>query len=81
MQITILGAGCYNCQALEAAVFNALAELDVVAEVERVNEVNKIDEYGVLGLPALLINGTVKGYGRVPRREEIKAWVLEHVDK
>lgn len=81
MQIKILGAGCYNCQALEAAVFNALAELDVAADVEKVNEVNKIAEYGVLGMPALLINGTVTVYGRVPRKEEIKTWILEHADK
>lgn len=81
MKIKILGAGCYNCQALEAAVFNVLAELDIAADVEKVNEASKISEHGVLGMPALLINDCVKVYGRVPRIEEIKTWIQEHADK
>lgn len=71
MEIIILGAGCYNCQTLEANIFNALAELDIAADVTKVTEPEKIAEYGI-GVPALLINGVVKVYGRVPQKEEIK---------
>ena len=77
MEILILGAGCYNCQTLEKNVFNALAELDIAADVTKVTEPSKIAEYDVLGVPALIINGSVKVYGRVPRHEEIKKWLVE----
>jgi small redox-active disulfide protein 2 len=77
MEIKILGAGCYNCQALESTVINALAELDVAAEVEKIQQAEKIAAFGVPGVPALIINGSVKVYGRVPRKEEIKSWIAE----
>ncbi|MDW7649821.1 MAG: thioredoxin family protein [Bacillota bacterium] len=77
MKIKILGAGCLNCQALESAVINALAELDIAAEVERISNRERIAQSGVPGVPALIVNDSVKVYGRVPRKEEIKNWIAE----
>jgi small redox-active disulfide protein 2 len=77
MDIVILGPGCYNCEALERTVFDALAELDVAASVVVVRDATKIAEYKVSGVPALLVNGNVKVYGRVPRKEEIKKIIAD----
>lgn len=79
MEIKVLGAGCYNCLALERTVFDVLGELDIVADVEVVRDVKKIGEYGIPGMPALLVNGKTKVYGRVPRKEELKAWIREEM--
>lgn len=77
MEIKVLGPGCRNCKALEQETLNALAELDMVANVEKVTDLNQIVEYGVFTTPGLVINGHVKVSGRVPRRDEIKAWLKE----
>ncbi|EEG76642.1 thioredoxin family protein [Dethiobacter alkaliphilus] len=77
MEVKILGAGCYNCQALESNVINALAELDLAAEVVRITEAGEIAACSVDGVPALIVNGSVKVCGRVPQKEEIKEWLRQ----
>lgn len=80
MKVVILGQGCYNCQTLEKDVFNALAELDITAELDRVSDPAQIAKFNVPGVPALIINGKTKVYGRVPRKEDIKKWLIEETD-
>ncbi len=77
MKVVVLGPGCPSCQNLEIEVINALAELNVAADVEKVEQMEKIKEYDLEAPPALVINGKVKVYGRVPRREEMKQWIRE----
>jgi len=77
MEIKILGPGCPRCHEVERRTINALAELNVAADVEKVTDIKKIMAYGILSTPGLVINGKVKSSGRIPRPEEIKAWVQE----
>ncbi len=77
LQVRVLGMGCMNCQKLEQETIAALAELNLAADFDHVQEIRKIAEYGVLGTPALVINGEVKSVGRIPAREKIKNWLLE----
>ena len=79
MKIKVLGSGCRNCKVLEQEVINALAELDIAAEVEKVTDMNNIMEHDIMMTPGLVVNGRVKVYGRVPKREEIKAWIKEEL--
>jgi small redox-active disulfide protein 2 len=77
MEIKVLGMGCPKCLEVEKRVINVLAELNVAADVEKVTDIKKIMAYGILSTPGLVINGKVKSSGRIPRPEEIKAWILE----
>jgi small redox-active disulfide protein 2 len=77
MEIKILGPGCPRCHEVEKRTINALAELNVVADVEKITDIKKIVAYGILSTPGLVINGKVKSSGRIPRVEEIKAWIQE----
>ncbi len=77
MEIKILGPGCKNCEKLEQAVKNALAELDIPADVEKVEDTNKIMEYDVFMTPGLVINDKVKVSGKVPKQDQIKKWIQE----
>ena len=72
MEIKVLGTGCPRCKALEQAVMNALAEMDISADVSKEEDIMKIIEYGVMHTPALVINGKVVFSGRVPASSEIK---------
>jgi len=79
VNIKILGPGCVNCEKLEQQTVNALAELGVAADVVKVTDLNKIMEYDVMTTPGLVINDTVKVFGRVPRPQEIKKWIQEEL--
>jgi len=58
-------------------VINALAELKVAAAVEKITDIKVMMSYGILATPGLVINGKVKCAGRIPRPEEIIAWIQE----
>ena len=77
MEIKILGPGCPRCGEVEKLVKNALAELKVAADVEKIADIKKMMSFGILSTPGLVINGKVKSTGRIPRLEEIKAWIQE----
>ncbi len=65
LSIKILGQGCHRCEALTSNVRSALAELGLAADVEHVRDVARIGEYGVLGTPALVVNGELRSVGKI----------------
>ena len=77
LEIKILGPGCANCDRLEREVLEAVSELDLPASIDHVRDIKEIGKYGVMGTPALIINGQVKAVGRVPPRSKIIEWLKE----
>ena len=75
MEIKILGVGCAKCEATEKIVKETLAENGVQANVEKVTDLLKIAGYGVFGTPAVVVDGQVKSVGKIPKKEEIRAWI------
>jgi len=75
LQIKVLGPGCPRCEKLENEVMAVLSEAGIMADLEHVKDVAEIGTYGVMGMPALLINGDVKATGSVPSRSKLKAWI------
>ena len=68
--IRVLGSGCAKCNALEAAVKEAMAELEIAEEVEHVTDFSQIAAYGVMSTPALVVDGKVVSYGKVLKKDE-----------
>ena len=77
MKIEVLGTGCAKCKKLERLVQTVVAELGVDAEITKVERVEQIITYGVAFTPALVVDGTVKCSGGIPRGEQIAAWLRE----
>ncbi len=75
MKIEILGPGCPRCQALEANVREAVTDLGIDAEIEKVSDMARITGYGVMSTPGVVIDGQVKGFGRLFSKEEIKEMI------
>lgn len=75
MEIKVLGPGCPRCKTTEQNVKEALAESGVTANVEKVTDMMKIASYGVFGTPAVVVDGEVKSVGKIPNKDEIKAWI------
>jgi small redox-active disulfide protein 2 len=75
--IKILGPGCPNCHRLEQLVLELLSEMHLAVDVEHVKDVGQIASFGVISMPALIINNQVKVMGQVPTREALKQWLSE----
>ena len=75
MEIKVLGPGCPKCQKTEKIVKEAVDETGVDAVIGHVTDVMEIAGYGVFGTPAVVVDGEVKSVGKIPRKEEVKAWI------
>jgi len=75
LEIKILGAGCPNCKRLEKLAREVVAELNIEATVTKVQEIDQIMAYDILSTPALVVDEQVVVSGRVPRKDEVVAWI------
>jgi small redox-active disulfide protein 2 len=83
LTVKILGSGCPNCRYLEAETRLALDMMDppIAYELVKVTDFLDIASYGVLSVPALLMDERVLCAGRIPKREQIAQWARERQDK
>ena len=75
LQIKVFGPGCPNCDLLTQRVYEVLSEIGKEADVEHVTDIKAIAAAGILGTPALMINGKIKAGGVVPTKGQIKKWI------
>lgn len=71
MQIKVLGSGCANCHRLEERANEALDRLDRAERAELVTDFMEIGRYGVMSVPALVVDEQVVVSGRVPDVAEL----------
>ncbi len=81
IEIKVLGPGCPPCDRLEREVMTVMDETGIIADLDHVRDAKDIGRYGVMGTPALVINGEVKAVGVVPPRAKLKAWILRAANK
>ena len=72
----ILGTGCVNCNALTKNVTEVLEELKIEDGVEKISQLSEIASYGVMSVPAFVIDGKVVSVGKVLSHAEIKKLIL-----
>ena len=77
MKVEVLGPGCVKCKKLHRLVEKVVADTGVDAEVIKVDKMDEIMKYGVAFTPALVIDGTVKAAGGIPKAAQIEAWLEE----
>jgi small redox-active disulfide protein 2 len=77
IEIKVLGPGCAQCDRLEQELIKVMGETGILAGVEHVRDIKEIGKYGVMGTPALIINGNVKSVGNVPPKNKLKEWLKE----
>lgn len=70
--IKVLGSGCKNCHALYENVLEAVKAAGLHVDVEYITDLQKVMEYGVMSMPALVINEQVVAMGKVLKTSELK---------
>lgn len=71
--VKVLGTGCPSCHALLKNTEQAMEDMGLSVKVEYITDMPKIVEYGVMSLPALVVNDKVVSVGKVLKADDIKA--------
>ena len=70
--IKVLGSGCKNCHTLYENAQEAVKVAGLNVAVEYITDLQKVMEYGVMSMPALVINEQVVSMGKVLKAGDIK---------
>lgn len=70
--IKILGAGCKSCHNQFQNVINAVAEMGLITDVQYITDMEQIMTYGVMSMPAIVVNEQVVSMGKVLNAAEVK---------
>jgi hypothetical protein len=81
LSVIVLGPGCAQCDRMEMEIREVLSEMGLAAALDHVTDPREIGRYGVLGLPALIVNGRVVCVGPPPNRGKIRQWLEEASDR
>ena len=63
--IKVLGAGCKSCHKQYENVKEAVQKMGLSVEVEYITDMEKVMEYGVMSMPALVVNEKVVSMNKV----------------
>ncbi len=77
MIIKVLGTGCKNCLLLEKNVREAVEKMKSSAEVIKISSIDEIVDFGVMMVPALVINEDVVSVGKLLTIEKITELIKE----
>ena len=77
VEVVLLGLGCFSCHQLEKDIMAILSETGIRASFNFITDPSLMSQYGILPMPALIINGRVKSKGNIPLKSQIKKWLEE----
>ena len=77
LEVILLGLGCFSCHQLEKDIMAVLSETGIRASFNFVTDPSLMSQYGILPMPALIINGKVRSKGNIPLKAQIKKWLEE----
>ena len=70
--VKVLGAGCRSCHEQYENEKEAVRALGLSAEVEYVTDLEKVMGYGVMSMPAIVVNEKVVSMGKVLKAADVE---------
>ena len=70
--VKVLGAGCKSCHEQYENAKAAVQSLGLKVEVEYITDMEKVMEYGVMSMPAIVVNDKVISAGKVLKAAEVE---------
>lgn len=76
--IKVLGAGCASCRQQYEYAKEAVKNMGLSIEVEYITDLAKVMEYGVMSMPALVVNEKVVAMGKVLKADDVEKILHKH---
>ena len=70
--VKVLGAGCKSCHEQYENAKAAVKALGLSVEVEYITDMEKVMEYGVMSMPAIVVNEKVVSMGKVLKAADVE---------
>ena len=70
--IKVLGAGCKSCHEQYENATAAVKALGLPVEVEYITDMEKVMAYGVMSMPAIVVNDKVVSMGKVLKAADVE---------
>ena len=70
--VKVLGAGCKSCHEQHENVKKAVENMKLDAEVEYITDMEKVMSYGVMSMPAIVVNEQVVSMGKVLKVSQVE---------
>lgn len=70
--IKVLGAGCKSCHTQYENAKEAVKNMGMSVEVEYITDMEKVMAYGVMSMPALVVNEKVVSMGKVLKAADVE---------
>lgn len=70
--VKVLGAGCKSCHEQYENAKEAVKNMGLDTRVEYITDMQKVMEYGVMSMPAIVVNEKVVSMGKVLKPTEIE---------
>ena len=72
INIKVLGAGCKSCHEQYENAKAAIKSMGLSAEVEYITDMEKVMGYGVMSMPAIVVNEKVVSMGKVLKTADVE---------
>lgn len=69
--VKVLGAGCKSCHEQYENAKEAVKKIGLSVEVEYITNMQKVAEYGVMSMPAIVVNEKVVSMGKVLKADDV----------
>lgn len=70
--LKVLGSGCKSCHALLENTKASVSAMQLNMEVEYITDMETIMSYGVMSMPALIVNDKVASMGKVLKANDVE---------
>lgn len=70
--VKVLGTGCKFCHEQYENTKRAVNKIGLCIEVEYITDIQKIMEYGIMSMPAIVVNEEVVSMGKVLKESEVE---------
>ena len=70
--IKVLGAGCKSCHEQFENAQEAVRTMGLSVEVEYITDMENVMEYGVMSMPAIVVNEKVVSMGKVLKAADVE---------